>query len=62
MDPEVRRDWYYEFQDIVAENAPLFYTVTSQMNVAVRDHLRNATPDAVGGSIGSAWNFMWIDR
>ncbi len=62
MDPEVRRDWYFEFQDIVAENAPLFYTVASQMNVAVRDHLRNATPDAVGGSIGSAWNFMWIDR
>lgn len=62
MDPEARRDWYYEFQDVVAENAPLFYTVASQMNVAVRDHLRNASPDLVGGSIGSAWNFIWIDR
>lgn len=62
MDPEVRREWYYEYQDIVAENAPLFYTVASQMNVAVRDHLRNASPDLVGGSIGSAWNFIWIDR
>lgn len=62
MDPEQRREWYFEFQDIVAENVPVFYTVTSENMVAVRDHLRNATPDLVGGSVGTAWNFIWIDR
>ncbi len=62
MDPEVRRDYYYQFQDIVAEQVPLFYTVTSENMVAVREHLRNATPDLVGGSVVTAWNFIWIDR
>ena len=62
MDPEVRREYYYQFQDIVAEQMPLFYTVTGQYKVAIRDHLRNATPDLIGGSIGSAWSFIWIDR
>ena len=62
MDPEKRREFYFEFQDIVAEQVPLFYTVTSENMVAVREHLRNATPDLVGGSVGSAWNFIWIDR
>lgn len=62
MDPEVRRDWYFQFQDIVAEQAPLFYTVTSENMVAVRDHLKNATPDLVSGGLFSAWNFIWIDR
>ncbi|HHU61784.1 MAG TPA: ABC transporter substrate-binding protein [Natronincola sp.] len=59
---EERQQWYYQFQDIVAEQAPLFYTVTSKMNVAVREHLRNASPDLVGGSVATAWNFIWIDR
>jgi peptide/nickel transport system substrate-binding protein len=62
MDPEVRRQWYFEFQDIVAENVPLFYTVTSENMVAVRDHLRNAIPDGIGGGVASAWNYIWIDR
>jgi len=62
MDPEVRREYYYQFQDIVAEQVPLFYTVTSENMVAVRDHLMNAKPDLVSGSVGSAWNFIWIDR
>ncbi len=62
MDPEIRREYYYQFQDIVADQVPLFYTVAAVNMVAVRDHLRNATPDRVGGSIGSAWNFIWIDR
>ena len=62
MDPNIRREYYDQFQDIVAEQLPLFYTVTSQNNVAVRNHLRNATPDLIGGSIGSAWNFIWVDR
>ncbi|HHY15047.1 MAG TPA: ABC transporter substrate-binding protein [Firmicutes bacterium] len=62
MDPNERQALFYEFQDVVAENAPLFYTVAAETNVAVRDHLRNATPDIIGGSIGSAWNFIWLDR
>ena len=62
MDPEVRRDFYYQFQDLVAENVPLFYTVTAENMVAVRDHLRNATPDLVAGGIVSAWSYIWIDR
>ena len=62
MDPEVRREYYYQFQDIVAEQVPLFYTVASENMVAVRDHLMNATPDLVSGSVGTAWNFIWIDR
>jgi len=62
MDPEVRREYYYEFQDIVAEYVPLLYTVTSENMVAVRDHLRNAFPDGIGGSVGSAWNYIWVDR
>lgn len=62
MDPEERRELFFEYQDIVAENAPLFYTVCAETNVAIRDHLRNATPDIIGGSIGSAWNFIWLDR
>lgn len=62
MDPEVRREHYFHFQDIVAEQVPLFYTVAAEKNVAVREHLRNATPDLVGGYVTSAWNFIWIDR
>lgn len=62
MDPEVRRQYYYEYQDIVAEYVPLFFTVNAETNVAVRDHLRNAYPDTIGGSVGSAWNWIWIDR
>ena len=51
MDPEVRRQWYFEFQDIVAENVPLLYTVTSENMVAVRDHfaMPNLTASEVGG-------------
>lgn len=62
VEPEVRQHYYYEFQDIVAEQVPLFYTVTSKNMVAIRDHLRNATPDLLAGSVVSAWNFIWIDR
>jgi len=62
MDPEVRREYYYQFQDIVAEQVPLFYTAAAENMVAVRDHLKNATPDLVGGSVVTAWNFIWIDR
>lgn len=62
MDPEVRREYYYQFQDIVAEQVPLFYTVASENMVAVRNHLQNASPDMVGGSVGSAWNFIWVER
>lgn len=62
MDPEVRREYYYQFQDIVAEQVPLFYTVNSERSVAVREHLKNGIPDAIGGSLGTAWNWIWIDR
>jgi len=62
MVPEERRELFFEYQDIVAENVPLFYTVNSQTSVAIRDHLRNAIPDVIGGGLGSAWNFIWIDR
>ena len=30
MDPEKRREFYFEFQDIVAENVPLFYTQSTE--------------------------------
>lgn len=62
MDPEKRRELYFEFQDIVAENAPLFYTVSSERMVAVREHLINAAPDKVAGTVVSAWNYIWINR
>ncbi|NLJ80821.1 MAG: ABC transporter substrate-binding protein [Firmicutes bacterium] len=62
MVPEDRRDIFFEYQDIVAENVPLFYTVNSMTSIAIRDHLRNARPDIVGGGLGSAWNFIWLDR
>ncbi len=62
MIPEERREYFYEFQDIMAENVPMFFTATSENMVAIRDHLRNATPDIIGGSVGSAWNFIWLDR
>ena len=62
MNPEVRRELYYEFQDIVAEQVPLLYTVTSERSIAVRDHLRNGMPDAIAGSLASAWNFIWVDK
>lgn len=62
MDWEERRAHYYEFQEIVADQVPLLFTVNSQTNVAVRDHLRNAVPAPISGSMGSAWNWIWIDR
>lgn len=62
MNPEVRRELYYEFQDIVAEQVPLLYTVTNERSLAVGDHLKNGLPDAISGSLASAWNFIWIER
>jgi len=62
LEPDVRREVYYRFQDVVAEQVPLIYTVVPVDMVAVRDHLRNAIPDGLGGSISSGWNFIWIDR
>ena len=42
-------------QDVVPANTPV-------NKIAVRDHLRNAIPDGIGGGVASAWNYIWIDR
>lgn len=62
MDWEERREYYYEFQDIIADQVPLIYTVNAQTNVAIRDHLRNAVPQPISGGMQYAWAFMWVDR
>jgi len=62
MDWDERQKYYYEFQEIVAEQVPLIYTVNAEVNVAVRDHLRNAIPSDISGGMPSAWNWIWIDR
>ncbi len=62
MDWDERQMYYYEFQEIVAEQVPLIYTVNAQTNVAVRDHLRNGVPAPISGGMMDTWAWLWIDR
>lgn len=61
LDPKVRKKYYDEFQDIVAEQVPLLYTVNPEAWFAVYNYVRNAKPTAYGGlfyQIGE----IWLDR
>ncbi len=49
LDQEERQALYYEFQEIVAEQLPLIYTVVQDSLLAVRNTLGNADPTIVGG-------------
>lgn len=49
MDPEERRRYYFEAQEIVAEQVPMIYTAAAIVYVAVRDCWRNVRPTAFGG-------------
>ena len=51
MDPNRRRELYNEYQEIIAEELPLIYTVAPASLVAVRNTLGNVAPTAYGGSL-----------
>jgi len=53
VETEKRVEYYSEFQEIVAEQLPVIYTVTPNSIYAVRDNLKNTEVTAFGGVI---WN------
>ena len=53
VDLEKRKEYYNEFQEIVAEKLPVIYTVTPNSLYAVRDSLKNTEVTAYGGVL---WN------
>ena len=58
LDPNERKQYYDEFQDIVAEQVPLIYTVNPEAWFAIYDYVQNARPTAYGGlfyQIGEIW-------
>lgn len=52
-DIEQRKEYYDEFQEIIAEKLPLIYTVTPNSIYAVRESLKNTEITAYGGVL---WN------
>lgn len=53
VETEKRKEYYDEFQEIIAEQIPLIYTVTPNSIYAVRDSLKNTEITAYGGVL---WN------
>jgi len=56
---EERKKYYHEFQEIVAENVPIVYTIAREEIFAVYNNLKNTEPSAyaesnMGG--GTTWN------
>lgn len=49
LDQDERQAIYYEWQEIVAEQVPLIYTVTQHSLMAIRNTVKNADPTIVGG-------------
>ncbi len=49
LDPEKRQALYYEWQEIIAEQAPIIYTVVQDSITAMRNTVKNADPTIVGG-------------
>jgi peptide/nickel transport system substrate-binding protein len=52
-DIDQRKEYYNEFQEIIAEKIPLIYTVTPNSIYAVRENLKNTEVTAYGGVL---WN------
>jgi peptide/nickel transport system substrate-binding protein len=48
LDPEKRKQIYFKWQEIAAENLPLIYTINSKAIFAVRNTLKNIHPTAYG--------------
>lgn len=57
MNPEKRREYYNEAQEIVASQVPVIYTVTRNALVAVRNTVQNVEFSAYGGL---TWNIEEI--
>lgn len=53
VETEKRKEYYDEFQEIIAEKLPLIYTVTPNSIYAVRESLKNTEITAYGGVL---WN------
>jgi peptide/nickel transport system substrate-binding protein len=51
LDKYKRRKLYYRWQELVAENLPLIYTVNSAAIYAIRNTLKNTKPTAYGGAL-----------
>lgn len=51
MDPEKRKALYHRWQEIVAEQLPLIYTVNDPALYAVRNKFGNLNPTAYGGTL-----------
>ncbi len=49
LDPQERQALYYEWQEIIAEQVPLIYTVVQDSIIAMRNTVKNADPTIVGG-------------
>lgn len=49
LDQAERQAIYYEWQEIIAEQLPLIYTVTQDSLLAMRNTVQNADPTIVGG-------------
>ncbi len=61
FDPEKRRAAFFEVQEIMAEQQPLIFLVTSNEYVGLRNRWQNVQPTPLGGVL---WNLdaLWAER
>lgn len=62
LDNSERRKYYDEFQDIIAEQVPLAFTVNPEAWYAVYTHVKNAQPTAFARDLLYPVDELWIDR
>ena len=61
LDPAERKKIYWKWQEIVAENLPLIYTVSSKAVYAVHNHIKGTQPTAYGGVLHNIEE-IWIEK
>lgn len=62
LDNDVRRKYYNEFQDLVADQLPLIYTVNPEAWYAVYNYVKNAQPTAFARGLLYQVDELWIER
>lgn len=60
LDLEKRKELYWRWQKIAAENLPLIYTINPKAIYAVRNHIKNIHPTAYGGVLHNIEE-IWLD-
>lgn len=60
IDPDLRRQYYMEFQEIIADEVPVIYSISGIVHMVVRDNVKNVQFTAFGGAQHNIAS-IWID-